>query len=49
MRGIQGPIPSSALSGIENGAVLLRNVNGELARYRVTRAGRLRRVSPKPM
>lgn len=48
MRGLVGQIPSSS-SAAEGGMVVLRNVNGELARYRVTATGHLRRVSPKPL
>jgi hypothetical protein len=36
--------PSRMSSGVDDGRVVLRNVRGELARYRITASGRLRRV-----
>ncbi len=47
-RGIASPDqPSRTHSGREGDRVILRNVRGELARYRVRPDGRLRRV-PTP-
>lgn len=43
-KGIVENQPSTALSDIEDGEVVLRNANGELARYFLTAAGRLRRM-----
>jgi hypothetical protein len=36
--------PSRMSSGVDDGHVVLRNVRGELARYRISTAGRLLRV-----
>ena len=37
-------IPSSSSSTVEDGIVILRNINGELARYKITPSGRLQWV-----
>lgn len=45
-RGVPSPDqPSRAASGREGDLVVLRNVRGELARYRITPDGGLRRVA----
>lgn len=47
----KGFIPQAActgLSDVRGRTVILRNANGELARYKVRADGRLHRVGPRP-